>query len=645
MKKDTAEPVTWDTFWRQRLCHQRAAAVVGVVLAVFQIYTALFGSLDALMQRSVHLGLALILVFLSYGTSRERRKGGIRWFDQAAIVAVIAVIGYQLGFYEWITVERFSLISPVYWYEKILGIAVILLVLESARRVVSPGLLYVSVGFLFYPFVAPYLPGLFRSAETDWSAILDFNYLSLGGIFGIPLGVSATEIALFIIFGAILMRSGGATLLANIAFTVAGRAVGGPAKVAVVGSSLFGTISGSATANVATIGAVTIPMMKKAGYNVNFAGAVEAVSSTGGQIMPPVMGAAAFVMSAFSGIPYSTILMYAIFPACLYYLSLFIIVDLEARRLKLPIMESDITLGQTLRDYGHMIVPIVVLILLLIAGYTPRLAGGYGVVTALLAAQIRRTTRLGLPAMLSALEEGARGMLIVVVSCATAGIIVGAVDITGVGHRLGSAFVYLSHGYLFVALLLAMLVAILLGLGLPTTPAYIVQVATVIPALVSMGLPLNAAHLFAFYYSCLAIITPPDASAAFTAASIAGGDGWKTGWTATRMATVAFIVPFMFAYDQSLLLVGPPGQVIFSVITASIGVFALAVCIEGYFRRILLSYERVLAGGAALLLIAPSTLGAVIGSALVAFLILRTRPKRVTRNGVGGSPESANLLF
>ena len=256
-------------------------------------------------------------------------------------------------------------------------------------------------------------------------------------------------------------------------------------------------------------------------------------------------------------------------------------------------------------------------------------------VTALLAAQIRRTTRLGLPAMLSALEEGARGMLIVVVSCATAGIIVGAVDITGVGHRMGSAFIYLAHGYLLVGLLLAMLIAILLGLGLPTTPAYIVQVATVIPALIALGLPPSAAHLFAFYYSCLAIITPPDASAAFTAASIAGGDGWKTGWAATRMATVAFIVPFMFAYDQSLLLVGPPGRVIFSVITASVGVFALAMCIEGYFRRTLLRVERVLAGAAALLLIAPSTLGAAIGGALVAFLIVRTRPRKVAQGGTG----------
>ncbi len=614
--------VTWKEFWHDRLPHEKVAAVVGVVLSVFQIYTALFGTLDALQQRSIHLGLGLILVFLTFMRKGQRK---ISWPDILPIVAVIVVIAYLLLNYEWVTVERFSLVTPLFWYEKVLGIITIALVLESARRVVSPGLLYVCVGFIIYPFVAPYLPGLLRAAHTDWTAILDYNYVSTGGIFGIPLGVSATEIGLFIIFGAILMRSGGSTLISNISFVFAGRSVGGPAKVAVVGSSLFGTISGSGTANVATIGSVTIPMMKKAGYSANFAGAVEAVSSTGGQIMPPVMGAAAFVMAAFSGIPYSTIIGYAIFPAVLYYMSLFFIVDLEARRLKLPLMVADIGLWETLRDYGHMIIPIAVLIYTLVAGFTPRLAGGYAIVAALAACQLRKTTRLGIPAILSAFFDGAKGMLIVVVSCATAGIIVGTVDMTGVGHRMGSAFIYLAGGNLTIGLILGLVVAFILGLGLPTTPAYILQVATVIPALIKLGLPPSAAHLFAFYYSCLALITPPDASAAFTAASIAGGDGWKTGWMATRMALVAFIVSFMFAYDQSLLLIGPLPKVIISVVTASVGVFCLSIGIEGYFRRTLAVWERVVAFIAALLLIAPGYITAVIGLALLGLLIFSQR--------------------
>jgi len=269
---------TWKEFWSDRPVYQRIAAVIGIVLAIFQIYTAIFGSLDAMMQRSIHLGLGLLLVFLTFRAGGAK-SGRLGWLDVLPLLAIFPTIGYILFRYEWITVERFSFVTPLYWYEIVLGIVMVLLVLEAARRVVSPGLLWVTVGFIVYPFVAPFLPGLLRAAPSEWTNLLDYNYVSPGGIFGIPLGVSATEIGLFIIFGAILMRSGGATLLTNISFTIAGRAVGGPAKVAVVGSSLFGTISGSGTANVATIGSVTIPMMKKAGYDPIFAAAAMALSS------------------------------------------------------------------------------------------------------------------------------------------------------------------------------------------------------------------------------------------------------------------------------------------------------------------------------------------------------------------------------
>lgn len=380
-----------------------------------------------------------------------------------------------------------------------------------------------------------------------------------------------------------------------------------------VASSLMGTISGSGTANVATTGIVTIPMMKKAGYDSNFAGAVEAVASTGGQIMPPVMGAAAFVMAAFSGIPYSQIIIYTIFPAVLFYMSLFVSVDLEARRLKLPNFPPDTTIRETLRDYGHMIVPIAVLIYLLVAGYTPRLAGGLGTVSALIVCQFRETTRLNLPTILSVLESGAKGMLIVISSCAAAGVIVGAVDLTGLGQRLGTAFIDLSGGNLVLALLLGMLGALPLELGLPTTPAYIVQVATVIPALLKMGLALPAAHMFAFYYSCLSIVTPPVAAASYTAAAIAEADGWKTGWIAARLAAVGYIVPFIFAFDQSILLIGSFGKIFISVITACIGVYFLSVGCVGYLKRHLSWYERAASIGASILLIIPNWKISLIG--------------------------------
>jgi len=621
--------LTWMAYWGTKTYCQRIAAAVAILLATFQTYTALFGSFDALKQRSIHLGLGLILVFLVRpGGKRKNGGGGPNWLDWLSAGATFIVIAYLLARYDWITVERFTLITPLAWYEKLLGIVAIILVLEGARRVVSKGLFYCVVAFLLYPFVGPYLPGALYTSPINWTELVDFDYLSLGGIFGIPLGISATEITLFIIFGAILMRSGGSFLITNIATIFAGRMVGGPAKVAVVGSSLFGTISGSGTANVATVGSVTIPMMKKAGYSPEFAAAVEAVSSTGGQIMPPVMGAAAFVMSGFSGIPYTTIIRYAIFPAILYYLSLFVTVDLRARRLKLTSLAPEISLKTTMRDYGHMIIPIAILVYLLIAGYTPRLAGGYGIVTAIAASQLRSTTRLGLVGTLAALEEGAKGMLIIVTSTAAAGLIVGTVDLTGLGNRMGSAFMYISGGNLLLGLILGMLIALLLGLGLPTTPAYIVQAATVIPALIAMGFPPFVAHMFAFYYSTLAIITPPDASAAYAAASLAEADGWKTGWLATRLAFVAFIVPFMFAYNQSLLLVGPWWEVLITVITASIGVFCLAAALEGYLILSLSRFERLGVGAAALLFIFPSWVAALPGSALLAWLLIIQYRKR-----------------
>lgn len=611
---------TWKQFWHDRPVCQRVGAVIGVSLSLFHIYTSLFGCLDALAQRTIHLGLGLLLVFLVH--SRRRKKGAVGWIDFLPLAAIIAVGTYLFARYDWVTAERYTLISPLSWYEIILSIVAIILVLESTRRVVGTGLAWIGVVFLLYPFAAPYLPGVLYSTPMHWTAVLDFNYLSLGGIFGIPLGVSATDIALFIIFGAILMRSGGAFLISNVASALSGRAVGGPAKVAVVASSLMGTISGSGTANVATIGSVTIPMMKKAGYSDTFAAAVEAVSSTGGQIMPPVMGAAAFVMSAFSGFPYSDIIIYAIFPAILYYLSLFITVDLEARRLRLPGLAPEITIKETMKNFGHMIIPIVVLVYFLVTGYTPRLAGGLGIVTALVACQIRPSTRLNLPTVLAALESGAKGMLVVIVSCATAGIIVGSVDLTGLGQRLGTAFISLASGNLLLGLILAMLIALLLGLGMPTTPAYIIQVATVIPALIKLGLPAIAAHMFAFYYSCLSIITPPVAAASYTAAAIAESDGWKTGWLAARLALVAYIVPFMFAYDQSLLLMGPPWKVIVSVVTACMGVFCLGMACEGFLMRNLNWLERVAAGIAAILLIVPSWQLSLIGTVLMGVLLL-----------------------
>jgi TRAP transporter 4TM/12TM fusion protein len=625
----------WKEFLAGRPFSHKVGAVTAVVLAVFQIYTALFGVFDALIQRSVHLGLALILVFAFYpsiGAKKGRR--GYLLFDLFLMVLSGALCAFILLNYDWLANGRFTMISPLSVGEVIFGILLFILVLEGTRRVVGNALVFCVVPFILYPFIGKYLPGVLRTVSLGFSDFLDFQALTLGGVFGIPLSVSATEIAQFIIFGAILLSTGGSTLINNLAISVAGKMVGGPAKVAVVASSLMGTITGSGTANVATTGCVTIPLMKKAGYSPTFAAAVEATASSGGQIMPPVMGAAAFVMSGFTGIPYVTIIGYAVFPALLYYLSVFTSVHLEAKRMNLPGILPEMTLKETLTRYGHMIIPIVILVYLLIAGYTPRLAGGYGVISAIAASYLRPASRLTITGLLKAFESGAKGMLIVVVSCAAAGIIVGSVELTGLGHRLSSAFIEISGGMLILGLFLAMIIAIILGCGMPTTPAYIVQAATVIPALMAMGLPIHVAHMYAFYFACMSLITPPVAPTAYTAAAIAETDGFKTGWLAFRLGLVGFIVPYMFVYSPTILLIGDWWHVGITVLTASVGVICLAAAGEGYLMQPFKWYERILAIAAAIFLIVPKVSFVVPGLIVLAsLLVIQIKRKREQERG------------
>lgn len=596
-------------------------AGIAAALVLFQLYTGLFGSFDAYIQRTVHLGFGLLLVFLN---SFNYCKNNIvsKWLNLGLVLVSIAAIAYPLFRYDWIVTERFSLITPLSSIEAILALFCILLVLEATRRIAGTGLVAIAVVFLIYPFVAPFLPGALKSAPITWSELLDFQYLGTSGIFGTAIGVSATDIALYIVFGAILVKSGGAELINNLAGALTGRSRGGPAKVAVVASSLMGTISGSGTSNVATVGVVTIPMMKKTGYDKEFAGAVEAVASTGGQIMPPIMGAAAFVMSAFSGIPFITIIKYAIFPAILYYVGLYVAVHLRAVRLDLKGIEAKVTIKETLNNYGHMLIPVLALIITLINGFTPRLAAGVAVVTALVASELRSTTRLGIWGIMEAFEDGAKAMLMVILATATAGLIVGIVDLTALGQRLGAVFVALGAGQLWLTLFMAMLLAILLGMGMPTTPAYIIQAATVIPALINMGIPTHVAHMFAFYFSCLSLITPPVAITSYAASTIAQSDMWKTGWIAFRLGLPAYIVPFMFVYGPSMLLIGTIPEIALTVTTGLLGVGMLAVAGEGYLIRPLSILERLFAFVAALLLIAPSLWSTVPGLMLGFFLVI-----------------------
>ncbi|MEW6663863.1 MAG: TRAP transporter permease [Thermodesulfobacteriota bacterium] len=623
---------TWSDFWSKRVWHRRVAGLVAVALSLFHIYTGVFPPFEALIQRGIHLGLGLILVFLLFPRNKRGKNRNPNFLDWTIAGISILAVSYILSHFEWVAVDRCPMIDEMSWYEKVLGIMFILIVFEATRRVFNKALLIIVLVFLFYPFLGRFIPGFLYTGDISWTDLVDFNYLSTGGIFGIPLGVSSTEIAVFIIFGAIMIHSNGSYLFSNLAAGITGRMRGGPASVAVVGSALMGTITGAAAANVATTGSLTIPMMKKAGYPPEFAGAVEAAASTGGQVMPPVMGATAFVMAALSGIPYSTIIYYALLPAVLYFFCILVTVDLEARRLNIPLLKQEMNIRDTLKYYGHMFIPIAILFFLLIGGYTPRLAGTYGVLSALIICQLRPTTRLGFGGVLAALESGAVGMLVVVISTASAGFIVGSVDLTGLGNRLGTAFVDLAGGHLFVGLVLAMFVAILLGLGMPTTPAYIIQVATVIPGLIALGLPDYVAHMFAFYYSCLSVITPPVCPAAFTAAAIANADPWKTGWTAVRVAISAFIVPFLFVHNQSLLLVGSFSKVIIDMLTACLGAAGLGVAMVGFLLKPLHWCERVVVLIASLLLLFPEATHSLVG-ALLLFIFILFHARRTVFSG------------
>jgi TRAP transporter 4TM/12TM fusion protein len=606
-------------------------AFISVSLSIFQLYTGLFGTLDALMQRSIHLGLALLLVFLSKPTGKDKKeRPKVSLFDIIVSIATVFCIGFVFLKYDWITTQRFPLITPLSKVEIIFAIVAIFLVLESTRRIVGLGLVGVVICFLIYPFLGPHLPGILHCARIGITGLLDFQYLGLSGIFGIPLGVSATEVALFIIFASVIAKSGIAILLNRLAIALTGKYKGGPAKIAVVASSLMGTITGSGTANVVTTGSITIPMMKKAGYKPHFAAAVEATASTGGQIMPPVMGAAAFVMSAFTGIPYITITFHAIFPAILYYAALFFMIHFEAVRYNLSGMESEVPLKKTLFAYGHMVIPVMLLVILMIIGYTPRFAAGSATIIAIIMAQLRKTTRMTIADILEALEEGGKGLLMVAVATAAAGIIVGVVDLTAIGQRLGSGLLALSGGKLLPALILTMILAIILGMGMPTTAAYIIQASTVIPALISMGLKPIVAHMFAFYFACLSLITPPVAITAYAAASIANANMWLTGWTAFRLGIVGFIVPFMFVYGPSILLIGTFGEITLTVLTALVGVYALAIGVAGYFLCELTLFERILSIVAAILLIVPSVQFILPGLLLMIALII-IQKKRVKK--------------
>jgi TRAP transporter 4TM/12TM fusion protein len=580
--------------------------IVAIGMALFQIYTAQFGLFSALVQRSIHLAFASLLVFLLFPiTSRyeDQYPWRLRLVDWGlAVVGVLCLLHLAMT-YKSLAIRGGEASQMDLW----LGAILILLVLECTRRLMGWALPIITFIAIIYTFFGDRIPGMWGHFPIDYEQFISYQYLTTEGLFGIPLGVSASFIFVFIMFGAFLVSSGTGDFFIRFSNAMAGHYRGGPAKVAVVSSGFFGTISGSAVANVVSTGSFTIPLMKKIGYRSVFAGAVESVSSTGGQFMPPVMGAGAFIMADMLGIPYLDVVKAAILPGCLYFLALFWMIHMEALKLGLRgISREELPpLLQTVRQGGHLMIPAFLLLGFLVLGYSPMKAGLWAIISVWFISGIRKATRMGLRAVLEAMEKGATGCLEVALACACAGIVIGCVTQTGLGLKFSGLIIDAAGGNLILSLIFVMFASIILGMGLTTSAAYILTVILGGPVLIELGVNPLAAHLFVFYYACLSTVTPPVALASFAAAAIAGSKPFATGFESMRLAAVAYLVPFFFVFSPELIWKGSMANILLSAFTASIGTIAIGSGLIGYLIDRLNWFFRLLLFSAGLTLLQP----------------------------------------
>lgn len=606
--------------------------LLAVAMSCFHYYTAGFGLLAAQKQGAVHLAFTLVLVLLLYpAKSGMSKTSGVPWYDYilAALGAMSAL--YLVVNYTALT-ERAGMPTPV---DLIMGGVLIAMLLEATRRISNPVLPGLAVFALLYCYFGRYMPEMFSHRGFTVERIINHMYLGTEGIFGTPLEVSSTFVFMFILFGSVLEKTGMGKFIIDLSLAMAGGTTGGPAKVAVVASGLMGTISGSSVANVCTTGMFTIPLMKSVGYKPYFAGAVEAVASTGGQIMPPVMGAGAFIMAQFLGVPYLQVAVAAIVPALLYYFAVMVQVHFEACRLGLKGLPKEQLphLWKLLKDKGFLLIPLVAIIYLLLAGYTPLFAAFWGINVSVLLSWLKKETRLTPVRLMEAFEAGARGALSVACACACVGMVVGMGTLTGLALRIAGAIVTLAGGKLILTLFFTMCASILLGTGLPTTANFIVTSTMAAPALLQLGVPPIAAYMFVFYFGIAADLTPPVALAAYAGAGIAGDDPMKTGAVAFKLALAGFIVPYVYVYNPILLFVdATPVAMTQAVITALIGVFLLAMCTIGFYRAPMAWWMRLIALGGALGLLVPGTVSDAAGLSVLALIFLFQTAKAKKNN-------------
>ncbi|UFJ62805.1 TRAP transporter permease [Brevibacillus sedimenti] len=600
-------PMKWITF------------VLLVLFSVYQLVSTLFLTLPPQIHRPIHLAFGLGLVYLLYaGRSKGRNSGKVGIVNIILSIVAVLVSLYWVFDYDGLVMRTGNYTT----LDLVIGGAAILLVLEGARRVVGLPITIIASLFLLYTYFGPYMPGFLEHRGSDISRIIGHSFYTLEGILGTPLGVSSTFIFLFILFGAFLEKTGVGEYFNDLSLVIAGRRIGGPAKVAVFSSALQGTISGSSVANVVTSGAFTIPMMKRLGYRSEFAAAVEASSSTGGQIMPPVMGAAAFLMAEFINVPYMEIAKSAALPAILFFTGVWIMTHFEAKRLGLRgLTPEELPDKKEVLKKLYLLLPILVIIVVLMMGVSAERSAIIGIASTVVVGAFRKETRMSLADILEAFASGARTALGVVAATACAGIIVGMVTLTGIGLKLANGLIDLAGGILFLTLFFTMIASLILGMGTPTTANYIITSTIAAPALIQMGVPDIAAHMFTFYFGIIADITPPVALAAFAAAGIAKSKPIQTGVESTRLSIAAFMAPYIFVLSPQLLLIDTTfWESVWVLITSTLGMIGVGAGLIGFWMSKLNPLERILAVSGGVLAVMPGLATDLSGFALLALV-------------------------
>ncbi|MBE6020244.1 MAG: TRAP transporter permease [Clostridiales bacterium] len=596
-----------------------------VAFAAFCIWMNAFSTLPEQVRRATFVGMIVFMIFMLFPAKKKQRNVKINyvpWYD-----FILGVVGGGCFFYYVFNFKEIVARAGINTeLDIIIGVIGILILAEGCRRAVGIPILVVVAAFIGYAFYSGF----------SLKRIVAHLFYTTEGVIGTPLGVCSTFIVLFIIFAAFLEKTGVGKFFIDVANSIAGSATGGPAKVAIISSALQGMISGSSVANTVGSGSFTIPMMKKTGYKPEFAAAVEAAASTGGQLMPPIMGAAAFLMAEITGIPYKDIIIAAIVPAFLYFTGIFLMVHFEAKKLGLKgLRKEDLPkFGKLMLSKGYLLLPLVVLVTCMMTGSTASRSALYAIAVSIIVSLFRSETRISPKGVLDALENGAKNTLGVAAACSVAGMIVGVVTLTGIGLKLASGLLTLSGGIPIVALFFTMIACIILGMGVPTTANYVIMATITAPIVVQLGVPVLAAHMFVFYFGIVADITPPVALAAYAGSAIAKSEPLKTGVTATRIAITAFLVPYVFAFNPQMLIIGAdsPLTVVQITLTALIGMYGIATGMEGFMRTLLPVYIRLPLIAAGLCMIVPGTVTDIIGFAVIALVFIWQRAKKVNKD-------------